>query len=159
MTKTNALRLLDKAGVPYRLISYAYAAENLDVATIAADNQLALGQVFKTLVCTGDKTGPVVAIVPGDESLDLKALARVSGNKKMALLPLKDLTPTTGYVRGGCSPLGMKKRFPVYLDEGARQWPEILVNAGARGTLFAADPQIFAAAFGLVWAKIGEWVP
>ena len=111
MTKTNALRLLDKANISYRLIAYTYDAENLDVAKIAADNQLALGQVYKTLVCTGDKTGPIVVIVPGDESLDVKALAQVSGNKKIALLPLKDLTSTTGYVRGGCSPLGMNKKF------------------------------------------------
>lgn len=154
MTKTNALRLLDKAGIPYRVVEYTYDAEDLDVAKIAADNGLELAQVYKTLVCQGDKTGPVVAVVPGDAPLDLKALAQASGNKKIALAPLAKLTALTGYVRGGCSPIGMKKEFPVILDEDADFWDEILVNAGARGVLFGAEPTALATAFGFQRAAI-----
>jgi Cys-tRNA(Pro)/Cys-tRNA(Cys) deacylase len=156
MTKTNALRLLDKSGVAYRLVEYQYDAEDLDVAKIATDNGLELAQIYKTLVCQGDKTGPLVAVVPGDAQLDLKALAQVSGNKKIALTPLATLTALTGYVRGGCSPIGMKKDFPVILDEDADYWDEILINAGARGILFAADPTALTKAFGFQRAAISE---
>ena len=156
MTKTNALRLLDKAGVAYRLVEYQYDAEDLDVAKIAADNGLELAQVYKTLVCQGDKTGPLVAVVPGDAQLDLKALALASGNKKIALAPLAALTALTGYVRGGCSPIGMKKDFPVILDEDADYWDEILINAGARGLLFGTNPVTLTKAFGFQRAAISE---
>jgi Cys-tRNA(Pro)/Cys-tRNA(Cys) deacylase len=154
--KTNALRLLDQAGVPYHTVSYTYNAENLDVAKIAADNHLELGQVFKTLVCTGDKTGPIVAIIAGDQQLNLKTLAKVSGNKKTALLPTKRLLATTGYQRGGCSPVGLRKPLPVYLDERARNYPEILINAGQRGLLFAVDAHLLADAFQFLFVSIGE---
>jgi len=156
MTKTNALRLLDKAGIAYRLVEYQYDAEDLDVAKIAADNGLELAQVYKTLVCQGDKTGPLVAVVPGDAQLDLKALALASGNKKIALAPLAALTALTGYVRGGCSPIGMKKDFPVILDEDADYWDEILINAGARGLLFGANPIGLTKAFGFQRAAISD---
>lgn len=154
MTKTNALRLLDQKKIPYRIVAYTYDPENLDVAKIAADNQLQLGQIFKTLVCKGDKTGFIIAIVPGSQQLDLKQLAKVSGNKKIALLPLKDLTKTTGYLRGGCAPLGMKKNYPIFIDESAKEWDEILVNAGARGILFGVEPVELVDAFSFTWATI-----
>lgn len=141
MRKTNALRLLDQAGVTYRTVVYTYDPEQLDVAKIAEDNGLQLAQVFKTLICKGDKTGPVVAIIAGDQHLSLKRLAQASGNKKMAMLGLKELLPTTGYQRGGCSPIGLKRPFPIYLDEVALQYEEILVNAGKRGLLFGSNPQ------------------
>lgn len=148
MSKTNAVRLLDKAKIDYRLVNYQYDAENLDVAKIAQDNDLALAQVYKTLVCKGDKTGPLVAVVPGDCQLSLKALAKQSGNKKIALLALSELTKTTGYMRGGCSPLGMKKNYAVYIAEQALDWDEILINAGARGVLFATNPKMLIDVFG-----------
>lgn len=154
MAKTNALRLLDKEGIEYRTVEYIYDSENLDVAQIASDNGLELAQVFKTLVCKGDKTGIVVAIVPGDCQLNLKSLAKASGNKKIAMLPLSELTATTGYVRGGCSPLGMKKKYPVYIDESGQDWDEILINAGSRGTLFGSDPKVLADAFRFQWKGI-----
>lgn len=139
-TKTNALRILDQAGINYRLVEYTYDPNNLDVAKIAIDNDLELGQVYKTLVCKGDRSGPLVAVVPGDRPLNLKRLAQASGNKKVQLMPLAQLTAATGYQRGGCSPLGMKRPLPVYIDPIARQWPEILINAGSRGLLFGIHP-------------------
>ncbi|MEZ4985396.1 MAG: Cys-tRNA(Pro) deacylase [Saprospiraceae bacterium] len=151
MSKTNAIRLLEKEGIAYRVVPYTYNADNLDVAKIAADNGLALAQVFKTLVCKGDKTGIVVAVIPGDQQLDLKTLAQASGNKKIALLPMGELQAATGYMRGGCSPIGMKKNYPVYLDRAAEPWDEILINAGARGLLFAAHPVSIVSAFGMEW--------
>lgn len=154
MAKTNALRLLDQKKIPYRIVAYTYDPENLDVAKIAADNQLQLGQIFKTLVCKGDKTGFIIAIVPGSQQLDLKQLAKASGNKKTALLPLKDLTKTTGYLRGGCAPLGMKKNYPIFIDESAKEWDEILVNAGARGILFGVESVELVDAFSFTWATI-----
>lgn len=154
MAKTNALRLLDQKKITYRIVEYAYDAENLDVAKIASDNGLELEQVFKTLVCKGDKTGVLVTIVSGDQQLDLKKAAKASGNKKIALLLLSDLTKTTGYLRGGCSPLGMKKNYPVFMDNAAGNWDEILINAGERGTLFGVDPMALVANFKFIWAEI-----
>ena len=156
-TKTNALRLLDQAKIDYRLVEYEYDPDNLDVAKIAADNELELGQVYKTLVCKGDRSGPVVAVVPGDRQLNLKQLAQLSGNKKAHLLPLAQLTAVTGYQRGGCSPLGMKKNYPVFLDQAARQWPEILINAGSRGLLFGIHPRDLEQVIeGIGWGKITD---
>jgi len=154
MSKTNALRLLNQKKISYRIVEYIYDVDNLDVAKIATNNQIELGQVFKTLVCKGEKTGPIVAIVPGDQQLNLKQLAKASGNKKIALLPLKDLSKTTGYNRGGCSPLGMKKNYPIFIDESAKNWDEILINAGARGILFGVNPIVLVDAFDFVWASI-----
>ena len=94
-----------------------------------------MAQIFKTLVTQGDKTGVIVAVVSGNKHLNFKKLSKVTGNKKMAMYPLKDLTALTGYVRGGCSPLGMKKNFPVVLDETANEFEKIYVNAGKKGTL------------------------
>ncbi|RMF03448.1 MAG: Cys-tRNA(Pro) deacylase [Bacteroidetes bacterium] len=155
--KTNALRLLDQHQIPYRTVPYEYSAENLDVAKIAADNGLELPQVFKTLVCTGDKTGPLVAIIAGDQQLNLKALAKASGNKKTALIPTKSLLATTGYQRGGCSPIGLRKVLPIYLDQSALSFSEILLNAGQRGLLFAADPHFLAETFHFQIASIGQF--
>ena len=154
MAKTNALRLLDQKKITYRIVEYIYDAENLDVAKIASDNGLEIGQVFKTLVCKGDKTGVFVTIIPGDQQLDLKKTAKASGNKKIALLPLNDLTKTTGYIRGGCSPLGMKKNYPVFIDDVAENWDEILINAGTRGMLFGVEPVVLANVFRFVWAEM-----
>lgn len=140
-SKTNAIRLLETAGITFDIINYTYDSDDLSVEKIADDNGLPLAQVFKTLVAKGDKTGVVVAVIAGDSTLNLKALAKVSGNRKMALLPLKELQKETGYIRGGCSPVGMKKSFPVFLDRHAEDFSKIYVNAGARGILMGLDPQ------------------
>lgn len=150
MAKTNAVRILDRAKIPYRLIAYTYDTDNLNVAKIADDNHLALGQVFKTLVCKGLQTGPFMCVVGGDEQLDLKLAAQASGNKKVALVAVKDLLELTGYVRGGCSPLGTKKELPVYLSKRALAYEEIIINAGKRGVLFGANPKQLQATFGWI---------
>ncbi len=135
MKKTNAVRILDRAKIPYELIQYAYDPNHLSAGKVAADNQIRVEQIFKTIVAKGDKTGVVVAVISGIASINLKALAKISGNKKIALFPVKDLLNLTGYIRGGCSPIGMKKTFPVFVEELATTLPEILVNAGQRGLL------------------------
>lgn len=138
--KTNALRLLEAASVTYHTLSYTYQEDDLSLDKIAADNNLSISQVFKTLVTKGDKTGIVIAVISGDSMLDLKYLAKASGNKKMALVPVKDLQKETGYIRGGCSPIGMKRPFPVFLEEKALMFETIYINAGTRGLLLAVAP-------------------
>lgn len=140
MKKTNAVRLLDQREISYDLIPYTYDTEDLSVAQIAAANDLSVEAIFKTLVLKGDKTGPLVAVVPGDQNLDMKALAKLSGNKKTTLIAVKKIPSLTGYIRGGCSPLGMKKDFPVYLDESAQALSQVYVNAGQRGLLIKLAP-------------------
>lgn len=135
MKKTNALRLLDQKKIPYETLEYEYNEENLSVKKIAGDNFLEVDNVFKTLVAKGDKTGIIVAVISGSETVNLKALAKSSKNKKIALIPVKELLGITGYIRGGCSPIGMKKKFPVFLDMRASNFEEIYVNAGVRGIL------------------------
>ncbi|MEM1320232.1 MAG: Cys-tRNA(Pro) deacylase [Bacteroidota bacterium] len=141
MKKTNALRILDRHKVEYQLVEYQYSEDNLSVEQIAADNQLPLPQVFKTLVVKGDKQGVMVALIPGHGQLSFKALARASGNKKVTTVPVKDLERLTGYIRGGCSPLGMKKAFPLYMDQSALDFADIYVNAGKKGLLVRLSPQ------------------
>ena len=140
LTKTNAARLLDKAGIPYELIPYEVDEDNLAASHIAEQLSEPLEQVFKTLVLSGDRTGPFVCVVPGDSEVDLKAAAKVSGNKKCDLIPVKELLPTTGYIRGGCSPVGMKKQFPTYFHSTAMEYPYIYVSAGVRGLQLRVAP-------------------
>ena len=140
MKKTNAIRILDRLKVNYTLVEYNYNTEDLSVIRIAEENNLPLPQIYKTLVAKGDKVGVVVAVVPGDCALNFKALAKNSGNKKITLVPVKDIPGLTGYIRGGCSPLGMKKDYPVLLDESARQHDLIYVNAGKKGLLIGLNP-------------------
>lgn len=142
MKKTNALRLLDALKLEYDILAYNYDPDNLDLKKIAEDNKLDLKIIYKTIVLKGDKTGVVVALTGGENNLSLKKLAEVSANKKVELLPQKELQPLTGYIRGGCSPLGMKKRFPVYIDCKARHLEKIYVNAGTRGILFGINPGV-----------------
>lgn len=153
MKKTNAIRLLEQAKINFELIEYHYDPENLDVAKIALDNKLDLTKIYKTLIAKGDKTGPLVAIVPADQNLSLKKLAGLSGNKKIALLPVNDLQKNTGYVRGGCSPIGLRKALPVYMDEGAMQLNKLFVNAGTRGLLFGCTPKALQT---LAKAELGD---
>lgn len=133
--KTNALRMLDALGIAYALTEYRYDPEHLGVDQIAKENKLELERVFKTLVAKGDKGIVVVAVIPGDKSLDFKVLARLVGSKKIALADAKDLQNLSGYIRGGCAPIGMKKDYPVFIDEAALLHECIYVNAGTRGLL------------------------
>ncbi len=138
--KTNAARLLDKAGISYELIPYEVDENDLAAGHIAAQLDEPLDQVFKTLVLSGDRTGYFVCVVPGGAEVDLKAAAKISGNKKCDLIHMKDLLPVTGYIRGGCSPVGMKKPFPTYFHSSALDFPYIYVSAGVRGLQLRISP-------------------
>ncbi|HMM23002.1 MAG TPA: Cys-tRNA(Pro) deacylase [Selenomonadales bacterium] len=131
--KTNAARILDGFAIRYRLQEYAVDEHDLSAETVAAKVGMPPEQVFKTLVARGDKTGVLLACIPGSEELDLKALATVSRNKKVEMVPLKDVQPLTGYIRGGVSPVGTKKRYPVFFDESILLWETVAVSAGTRG--------------------------
>ncbi len=135
MKKTNAIRILEQSDIPYEVVPYDYDPQDLNVSKIALGNQLPVEQIYKTLVVKGNKTGTVIAVIPGNRHLDLKALAQVSGNKKMTLLPVKNLLETTGYVRGGCSPIGMKKNYPVFIDVHAQLCEKLFINGGKKGLL------------------------
>ena len=154
--KTNAIRLLEKHKIEYHTIEYQYDPENLDVAKIAEDNQLELAAVYKTLVIKGDKTGVWVAVVPGDKSLSLKAMAHASSNKKIAMVPVKEIQGLTGYIRGGCSPLGMKKAYPVVIDTNAQKLEKIFINAGQKGTLVGVKPNDLQEVSKAIWAEISS---
>ena len=120
LEKTNAARLLDAAGIAYELVPYEVDENDLAAAHIAQQLGEPLEQVFKTLVLKGDRSSYFVCVLPGGEELDLKKAAKVSGNKSCDLIPMKELLPVTGYIRGGCSPVGMKKAFPTYFEESAQ---------------------------------------
>jgi Cys-tRNA(Pro)/Cys-tRNA(Cys) deacylase len=134
MKKTNAVRLLDSLNIPYKLIEYEVDESDLSAENVAKKINLPLEQVFKTLVARGDKTGVFLACIPGGAELDLKTMAQTSGNKKVEMVPVKEILQLTGYVRGGVSPIGTKKQYPVYLDESAMKFPFISISAGARGS-------------------------
>lgn len=138
--KTNAARLLDKAGVPYKLIPYEFDENDLAAQHVADSLGQDIARVFKTLVLHGEKTGHIVCVVPGNAEVDLKALAKASGNKKVEMIPMKDLLSVTGYIRGGCSPVGMKKRFPTYFHTTALDFETIYVSAGVRGLQIEIAP-------------------
>ena len=133
INKTNVARLLDTAKVEYELIPYEVDESDLSAVHVAAQLGEDVDRVFKTIVLHGDKGGYFVCVVPGEHEIDLKKAAKVSGNKKCELLPMKELLPVTGYIRGGCSPIGMKKHFPTYLHESAASFDYIYVSAGQRG--------------------------
>ncbi|MBR3932850.1 MAG: Cys-tRNA(Pro) deacylase [Clostridia bacterium] len=133
MTKTNAMRMLDKAKIAYKPIEYTVNDNDLSGVTIAKSIGLDCSMVFKTLVAKGDKTGPVVMCIPVDKEIDLKKAASATGNKKIEMVHVKDLLGLTGYIRGGCSPIGMKKKFPTFLDSSCLNKEEITVSAGIKG--------------------------
>lgn len=139
--KTNAARLLDAAGVQYELIPYTVDEENLAADHVAAELGEPLEQVFKTLVLRGDRNGLFVCVMPGDMEVDLKVAARISGNKSAAMIHMKELLPETGYIRGGCSPVGMKKHLPTFVYESALLYPYIYVSAGIRGLQIKIAPE------------------
>ncbi len=138
--KTNAARLLDTLGIRYELRDYDVDPEDLSAETVAAKVGMPPEQVFKTLVARGDRTGVLMAVVPGNGELDLKALARLSGDRKVDTVPLKELQPLTGYIRGGVTALGGKKEYPVFVDETLELFDVIAVSAGVRGTQLVLAP-------------------
>jgi Cys-tRNA(Pro)/Cys-tRNA(Cys) deacylase len=139
--KTNALRLLEQRKIVYEEHHYAWSEEHLDANEVAVQlPKKAPEEIFKTLVAQGNKTGILVAVIPSNRELDLKKIAQVSGNKKVEMLPLKDLEQTTGYLRGGCSPVGMKKLFPTFIDDSAQNFATIVVSAGRRGLQMEVNP-------------------
>ena len=138
--KTNAARLLDRAKIPYKLIPYEFDENDLAAQHVADSLGQDIARVFKTLVLHGDRTGYLVCVIPGDGEVNLKALAKVSGNKKVEMIPMKDLLGVTGYIRGGCSPIGMKKAFPTYFHATALEFDTIYVSAGVRGMQVEISP-------------------
>jgi len=151
--KTNAVRLLDELGVPYQLREYDVDPNDLTAETVAARIGLPPEQVFKTLVVRGERNGVCLAVVPGNQELDLKALAKLAGDRKMDLVPLKEIQPLTGHIRGGVTALAAKKDFPVYLDETAILFDVISISAGARGTQILLAPDEYIR---IVKATLGE---
>ena len=139
--KTNAARLLDKACIRYSLITYEFDENDLAAQHVADSLGQDIARVFKTLVLHGDRSGHVVCVIPGNGEVDLKALAKVSGNKKVEMIAMKDLLSVTGYIRGGCSPVGMKKRFPTYFHSTALSFETIYVSAGVRGLQIEISPE------------------
>ena len=154
--KTNAARLLDRAKIAYELIPYQVDEEHLAATHVAEQLGEEIACVFKTLVLCGDRTGYFVCVVPGDHEVDLKAAAKVSGNKKADLIPMKELLPVTGYIRGGCSPIGMKKAFPTYIHASASEHPFIYIRAGVRGLQLKLAPSDLAAYVRATFAEISR---
>ena len=152
--KTNAARLLDKAKIAYNLVPYTVDEDNLAATHVAEELGEDIATVFKTLVLRGDRTGLFVCVIPGDKEVDLKAAAKVSGNKKCELIPMKELLPTTGYIRGGCSPIGMKKLLPTYFHSTAREHEHIYISAGVRGLQIEIAPEDLSAYVGATVAAI-----
>ncbi len=140
ITKTNAARLLDKAKITYKLIPYEVDENNLAADHVAEELGEDIERVFKTLVLHGEKSGYFVCVIPGDMEVDLKAAAKAAGAKKADLIPMKELLPLTGYIRGGCSPIGMKKRFPTYFHSTVNNFDVVYVSAGVRGLQFEISP-------------------
>ena len=151
--KTNAARLLDRLGISYELRDYEVDLEDLSAETVAAKVGMDPAAVFKTLVVRGDRHGICYAVVPGDAELDLKALARLTGDRKVDTVPLKEVQPLTGYIRGGVTAMAGKKDYPVFLDETAQLHDRIAVSAGVRGTQIVLVPDDYARA---VAATIGD---
>ncbi len=139
--KTNAARLLDKLKIPYELKEYEVDPQDLTAQTVASKIGFPCNQVFKTLAAIGNKNGVLLAVVPGDSQLDLKAVAKVSGNSDVKLAPLKDVETLTGYIRGGVTALACKKPYPVYVHESMLEFDRISISAGQRGTQIIIKPQ------------------
>lgn len=155
LQKTNAARLLDAAGISYELIPYKFDENDLAATHVAEELGEDIETVFKTLVLHGDRTGYFVCVVPGDCEVDLKKAAAISGNKKAEMIPMKDLLGVTGYIRGGCSPIGMKKPFPTFFHRTASDFSIIYVSAGQRGLQLKINPAELIAFTG---AAVGDLV-
>ncbi|MDR1132610.1 MAG: Cys-tRNA(Pro) deacylase [Synergistaceae bacterium] len=156
LKKTNAARILDEMGIAYELVGIEVDARDLSAEKAARDIGMPYEVVYKTLVLRGDKTGTLEACLPAGCEIDLKALAEISGNKRVEMVNLKELTALTGYVRGGCSPIGGKKHFPVYICADAMNHEKIFINAGSRGLLFSISPRDLARATNATPGKIAQ---
>jgi Cys-tRNA(Pro)/Cys-tRNA(Cys) deacylase len=154
--KTNAVRLLDTLGVDYRLLDYAVDPNDLAAESVAAKLGLPPDQVFKTLVTQGDRNGVCLAVIPGSWALDLKALAKLSGNRKVETVPLKQVQPLTGYIRGGVTALACKKDYLVYADEWLAVYDQIAVSAGVRGTMIFLRPADYLRVTGATVGAIAQ---
>ncbi len=157
--KTNAVRILEALGVSYELREYEVDPEDLAAESVAAKIGMPPEQVFKTLLARGDRNGPCFAVVPGAYELDLKALAKLSGDRKVELVSLKEVQPLTGYIRGGVTVLGAKKEFPVFADETIEMWDVISVSAGARGAQILLAPADYLRVTGATVGEIGRDKP
>ena len=157
INKTNAARLLDKAGINYELIPYEVDENNLAVDHVAHQLGEPIEQVFKTLVLRGDRTGIFVCVVPGHTEVNLKRAAKISGNKSAEMIAMKDLLAVTGYIRGGCSPVGMKKKFPTYFHSTAVDFETIYVSAGVRGLQLEISPVALVDFVGGVIADVASF--
>jgi Cys-tRNA(Pro)/Cys-tRNA(Cys) deacylase len=146
--KTNAARILDQLGIPYRLVEYAVDEDDLSAEKVAGEIDMPLDQVWKTLVCRGDRTGVLFAVVAASTTLDLRALAKLTGDKRAETVALKEVQPLTGYVRGGVTALGARKNYPVFVDETVQLFDQISVSAGARGTQIVLAPGDYLRATG-----------
>ncbi len=152
--KTNAARLLDRAKIPYRLVPYTVDPNNLAADHVARELGEDINCVYKTLVLHGNTTGYFVCVVPGNREVDLKKAAKASGNKKAEMIHMKELLPVTGYIRGGCSPLGMKKAFPTFVQREALDLDEFYVSAGVRGLQLCVSPRQLIDHIGAIPADI-----
>lgn len=144
MTKTNAMRLLEAAKIPFEIMEYEVDESDLSGVSTARKTGKDPSQIFKTLVFSGEKQGYGVCCIPACEELDLKKTAKAFGEKKVEMLHVKDLLKVTGYIRGGCSPVGMKKQFPTVIDETAALFDKIYVSAGVRGIMLGIEPNVLA---------------
>ena len=154
--KTNAVRLLESLGIQYELREYEVDPEDLAAETVAAKIGMPSEQVFKTLLARGDRNGLCFAVIPGNCELDLKALAAAAGDRKVELVPVKELQGLTGYIRGGVTVLGAKKAFPAYADETIQMWDKISISAGVRGTQIILNPEDYLRATNAATADIAR---
>jgi Cys-tRNA(Pro)/Cys-tRNA(Cys) deacylase len=156
MKKTNAARLLDAQSIHYELAEYEVDENDLSATTLAKKLGQDVEQIFKTLVLRGDKSGVFVCVVPGNAEVDLKKAAKVSGNKSCAMVLQKELLGLTGYIRGGCSPLGMKKPYPIYVHETCQLYEQIYISAGQRGLQLKLNPEDLIRMTGAVVSDLAE---
>jgi Cys-tRNA(Pro)/Cys-tRNA(Cys) deacylase len=154
--KTNAARTLDELKIPYELREYEVDVDDLSAESVARKIGMALAQVFKTLVVRGDRAGVCLAVVPANAELNFKGLAKLAGDRKMELVPLKEVQPLTGYIRGGVTALACKKDYPVYIDESAILFERISVSAGVRGTQLVLHPDDYIRAVKAVPGDIAQ---
>ena len=156
MKKTNAVRLLDTMGIPYDLAEYEVDENDLSAVTLAKKIGQDVEQIFKTLVLRGDKSGIFVCVIPGNNEVDLKKAAKISGNKSCAMVHQKELLSLTGYIRGGCSPIGMKKPYPIYIHETSQLFNQIFISAGQRGLQLKLNPEDLIQITGSVVCDLAE---
>lgn len=154
ISKTNAARILDQKKVQYELVPYIVDENNLAATHVADELGEDIEQVFKTLVLRGDRNGLLVCVIPGDKEVDLKKAAKLSGNKKVEMIAMKELLPLTGYIRGGCCPIGMKKPFPTWIHSTCLEFPFIYISAGIRGLQLKLAPQDLIGVTGAVAADL-----